>query len=241
MPPAHRSAQKRNARERLLASATQLFNRRGYAATSVREIVDAAGVTKPVLYHYFGSKEGIYLEIMHRFLGHFEERLSVFRSRGGCARERVERLCDELFSLCLENMGTFKLVYAIYYGPPQGAPRFDFDAFYAELTTAMRQAVQEGIRAGEFRRGNPDDMTQAILGALTVAVESHMAHTPVYIGNRGLARILDAMFLGLSSNSGSRRGKRHAGPIGRHSRSHRAHRERRRVRQTGRRQQRARR
>lgn len=201
---------KLNVREKLLASATLLFNRRGYAATTVREIVLAAGVTKPVLYHYFGSKEGIYLEIMRRFLGYFEERLEEFRSRRGSARERVQRLCDELFSLCLENMGTFKLVYAIYYGPPQGAPRFDFDAFYAELLRAMRQVVTEGIRNGEFRRGSPDDMSQAILGALTVALESHMAHTPVYVGNRGLARILRIIFTGLQTDDSKGKGKSHA-------------------------------
>ncbi|MCL5286887.1 MAG: hypothetical protein M1453_02690, partial [Acidobacteria bacterium] len=146
--------------------------------------------------------------------------LEVFRTRRGSARERVQGLCDELFSLCLENMGSFKLVYAIYYGPPQGAPRFDFDAFYAELLRAMRQVVTEGIRNGEFRRGNPNDMTQAILGALTVALESHMAHAPVYVGNRGLARILDIVFHGLLSKTGKRKGKRYAGSFHRHSRTH---------------------
>jgi len=38
-----------SARQRLLAAATDLFTQRGYAATTVREIVGAAGVTKPVL------------------------------------------------------------------------------------------------------------------------------------------------------------------------------------------------
>ena len=211
MPQSPRLPGNLNVREKLLASATLLFNRQGYAATSVREIVNAAGVTKPVLYHYFGNKEGIYLEIMRRFLGHFEERLALFRTRCGSARERLLRLCDEMFTLCLENMDSFKLVYAIYYGPPQGAPRFDFDAFYAKLFDAMRQVVKEGIRVGEFRRGNPDDMTQTILGALTVSVESHMAHTPVFIGNRGLARILGTTFHGLLSNTSRRKGKKHAG------------------------------
>ena len=44
------------ARERLLSGATELFASKGYAATTVREIVERAGVTKPVLYYYFRSK-----------------------------------------------------------------------------------------------------------------------------------------------------------------------------------------
>ena len=52
------------ARQRLLDAAAELFNGKGYAATTVREIVKAAGVTKPVLYYYFKNKEGIFLELM---------------------------------------------------------------------------------------------------------------------------------------------------------------------------------
>ncbi len=48
-------------RQRLLRAASDLFAQKGYAATTVREIVAAVGVTKPVLYYYFGSKEGLYL------------------------------------------------------------------------------------------------------------------------------------------------------------------------------------
>ena len=40
-------------------TAARLFAERGYDATSVREIVEAAGVAKPTLYYYFRSKEGL--------------------------------------------------------------------------------------------------------------------------------------------------------------------------------------
>ena len=43
-------------RERLLAAAAKLFAAKGYAATTVRDILRAAKVTAPVLYHHFGSK-----------------------------------------------------------------------------------------------------------------------------------------------------------------------------------------
>ena len=59
-------------RERLLTGATELFTRKGYAATTVREIVAAAGVTKPVLYYYFRNKEGIYLELIRGAFAKFE-------------------------------------------------------------------------------------------------------------------------------------------------------------------------
>jgi len=44
--------------DRLLDTALDLFSRRGYEGTGVQQIVTTAGVTKPTLYHYFGSKIG---------------------------------------------------------------------------------------------------------------------------------------------------------------------------------------
>lgn len=48
-------------RDRLLAAALDLFPRWGFATTRVEDIVTAAGVTTPVLYHHFGTKAGLYV------------------------------------------------------------------------------------------------------------------------------------------------------------------------------------
>lgn len=46
-------------RSSILEAALALFAARGYDAIAVQEVVDAAAITKPTLYHYFGSKEGL--------------------------------------------------------------------------------------------------------------------------------------------------------------------------------------
>ena len=46
-------------RQAILDSALTLFYEKGYDAVGVQQIVDAAGVTKPTLYYYFGSKQGL--------------------------------------------------------------------------------------------------------------------------------------------------------------------------------------
>src|SRR3954466_13311072 len=47
-------------REKVLAAALELFGERGYHATSIADIGLRAGISKSVLYHYFGSKAGLY-------------------------------------------------------------------------------------------------------------------------------------------------------------------------------------
>ena len=56
---------------RLLEAAVSLFAHKGYPATSTREIVEAAGVTKPMLYYYFQSKEGLLAAALEHFLDLF--------------------------------------------------------------------------------------------------------------------------------------------------------------------------
>ena len=57
-------------RSNILSCALELFASRGYDAVGVQEIVDAAGITKPTLYHYFGSKRGLLDALLKE---HFDE------------------------------------------------------------------------------------------------------------------------------------------------------------------------
>lgn len=51
-------------RQKVLAAGRDLFGERGYHATSIAEIGERAGIAKSVLYHYFGSKAGLYQAII---------------------------------------------------------------------------------------------------------------------------------------------------------------------------------
>ncbi|MET9902395.1 TetR/AcrR family transcriptional regulator [Streptomyces sp. NPDC006446] len=56
----------RAARERqVLAAATEEFGRHGYEATTVAVVAARVGVTKPLLHHYFGSKQELYLACLN--------------------------------------------------------------------------------------------------------------------------------------------------------------------------------
>jgi AcrR family transcriptional regulator len=52
--------------EQALAAAHELFAERGYAAVTMDEVAAAVGVTKPLLYNYFGNKERLYAACMER-------------------------------------------------------------------------------------------------------------------------------------------------------------------------------
>ena len=191
-----------SARGRLLTNAVGLFNRKGYAATTVREIVEAAGVTKPVLYYYFGSKEGIFLELMQSGLARLERIIEEARSSGGSAFARLVAVCDGTFSAFMENIPLVTLMNSIFHGPPQGAPHFDMQAFQTRMSNAVSQLLEEGINAGEFK-GNLEDMTWVILGAIRIATDIELVHPEMSIGREGLRRLLRTVFHGLAASPGA--------------------------------------
>jgi len=186
-------------RQRLLDAAAELFNSKGYAAATVREIVKAAGVTKPVLYYYFKNKEGIFLELMRGTYVKFNELVDSVRSEKGNPREKLERFIDQSFCLFLEEIKTVRLMYSLYYGPHQGAPFFDFDIYHRKYQEVIRGLVEEGIRRKEFRGENLEDMTWAIIATLNVVMEVELGHPEISLGREGLSRLLKLIFQGLSS------------------------------------------
>lgn len=62
-------------RQQILECALRLFAKKGYDGVSAQEIVDAAGVTKPTMYHYFGSKEGLLQDIFKVYYTDFLRKL----------------------------------------------------------------------------------------------------------------------------------------------------------------------
>ncbi len=191
-----RPAEDDSSRERLMAAAVELFACKGYAATTVREIVEAAGVTKPVLYYYFGSKDGIFAEIMSRALALFDATIGAALDAGGTATERLYRLMDQLFALVLGNLSVVRVAHALYFGPPQDAPLFDFDAFHERLQAVVLGLVNEGMASGELREGEPEIVAMAVLGAFDTAEGLALCHPEWSVDRTTLSRVLDVVLRG---------------------------------------------
>ncbi len=95
-----------------MKAALELFTRKGYAATSVREIVAAAGVTKPVLYYYFENKEGIYLALMEQLFSRLAPLMEAAGPESGSRKSLLLDKFDRAFGVVHENSDLFRLMHA---------------------------------------------------------------------------------------------------------------------------------
>ncbi len=140
-------------------AAARLFASRGYDATSVREIVEAAGVTKPTLYYHFRSKEGL----AHALVNDPMSRLvAEMRARLDAESDPVAALAGLLqakLDFCYEDPDRARFFYALFFGPlatglSADVTRFaeQMDALQDEGIARVRAAgVVPADRAGFFR------------------------------------------------------------------------------------------
>lgn len=187
-------------RERLLHAALTLFTTHGYAATTVREIVENAGVSKPSLYYYFQSKEGIYLELICEPLKRHQEFVAGAAIGSGSPTERILTLCETLFEHFVENLTVARLLFSIYYGPPQGAPSIDFEAQGRELIQVILGLIEDAVAAGEIHSDNPRDLSWAINGLLNAAYREQLTSQP-QVDGVALKRVLRLLLSRMGGNT----------------------------------------
>jgi AcrR family transcriptional regulator len=104
--------------DRILQSALALFSSRGYDATSVREICEAAGITKPTLYHFYGSKEGVYRSLVDGVLEDFRGHLTQQLADGGPVVERLRRVARSYFDAARGRRELMRFIFSIIHNPP---------------------------------------------------------------------------------------------------------------------------
>lgn len=185
-------------RERLLAEAMRLFTERGYSATSVREIVEGAGVTKPVLYYYFGNKERLYLEIMNGIGKLFDQKLLELETAKGTVRERITHFLTGMLSAARENLLVVRLAYSIYFGPPQGAPFIDFNRFFDQSIARIDALLGEGMATGELRVCDRATLSWALVGSYHTILEEQICRNPARVDSDGLTKVINLILDGVS-------------------------------------------
>lgn len=102
----------RAAREQqLLDLAEELFLASGYERTSIEDIARAAGVTRPVVYEHYGSKEGIYLACVHRARNQFN--VDVMRVFAGTddPLEQLRRGADAYYRVMERDHRRWQLLF----------------------------------------------------------------------------------------------------------------------------------
>jgi AcrR family transcriptional regulator len=136
--------------DRLREAALALFAEKGFAGTSVQDIVDAAGVTKGGMYHYFRSKEDLLYGIYAEVLQMQRDRLDRFADEEGPVEARLRAAAADVVRTAMETIRSSTIFYRSLHDlseDKQRAVRAERRRYHERF----RGMVLEGQRDGSFR------------------------------------------------------------------------------------------
>jgi AcrR family transcriptional regulator len=189
-------------RERLLETASHLFAEKGYASTSVREIVARAGVSKPVLYYHFQSKEGLYYAILEWGVEVQKKIIDDVFEVSGTVQDRINFLYRRIYEEIQEYQGLYAMIHGLIYGPPQGAPAYDFPNYHRQMFEAVKRICIEGLSSGEIRKADTDEIAFLVLGLIDFSLNLAKI-LPELADPKRPERLLRLAFQGLSGGKKS--------------------------------------
>lgn len=145
------------AKERILTAAVSLFNGKGYAGTSVREIAKKADLNVALISYYFKGKQGLLEQLMSTFFEGYNQKLETIYQLSGSlsARECLHKAVVELLSYQQENDQLARFVHR--------ETTLDTVLIREIMTIYLRKEkfywqklIEKGYRTGEFKRQATD-------------------------------------------------------------------------------------
>ncbi|GAB4187364.1 MAG: hypothetical protein Tsb002_12610 [Wenzhouxiangellaceae bacterium] len=188
-------------RARILEAAHDLFVAHGMAAVTVRQIAERSGVTKSLIHHYFGSKEGLWNEVKEQtFALYAEQQRAVLASDESAGPELMQRAITHYFKFLQQHPDVVRLFAWTHLEGDSACSRQD-----GELIKLATERVREAQQRGLFRSDvNPGHAVAVFVIACTQWFESrsHHRHWPG-IGSDAefLEDFLKLFFEGLKPNS----------------------------------------
>lgn len=148
----------------IVTAAIQLFQQKGYHATSMQDIADAVGLQKGSLYHYITSKDDLLVDIIHDAIAQYNARLAEVRSMDLPVRRKLELAVRYHLQGIAEKLGMLTIFLRESYAlEPEKAKVLDEES--ARYNRMFEELFQEGIDSGEVRGLDPKLATRTVLGA----------------------------------------------------------------------------
>lgn len=157
-------------RQRILSQALELFAARGYDAVGVQEICDAAGVTKPTLYHYFGNKRGLLATLMGERAAPLLRRLAEATGYAGDLPGHLARVVEAYFAFAAAEGRLYRLMLAFWFAPPE-SEAFQTVAALNEQQQLLVEGLFEAAAASHGNmRGRQRIYAASLLGAINTRI-----------------------------------------------------------------------
>ncbi len=150
-------------RKALVRAAFREVAERGFSSVTLDDIAARAGVSKGVTLYHFDSKEDLFRQVFSWMIDSIHERMRGAVASAGDPVEKVRALVSLIFPSPSKNRAFFR-AYVDFCGLAARKESFRQidERFYAGCAEIDRGIVEEGIRRGAFRAGDPAETASTV-------------------------------------------------------------------------------
>ncbi|MFA7074670.1 MAG: TetR/AcrR family transcriptional regulator [Endomicrobiaceae bacterium] len=159
-----------NNRETISKCALELFSKRGYDAVGIQEIIDAAGITKPTLYHYFGSKEGLLKAVLQE---HFDKLYSNIKKAAvynGDVKTSLQTIISAFFKFAKNNRTYYRMQLSMWFAPSESDSNKAVSSHNAKLFSLIEDVFAAAAKDHGNMKGRQSLYAATFLGMINTYI-----------------------------------------------------------------------
>ena len=188
-------------RQQVLRAALKRFADCGYEGTSVQDIVEAAKVTKPTLYYYFGNKAELYQALVDYAHDERYRLMQAAAARGSTLAGKLVEILAALFEFLQGNRDLMRIAFATAFAAPGELPSevryFDKCSRNFEFIHSL---IKRGQANGELdRRFDSKELAFGIYGQLNIYVMAHLLMPDCRLNRQTAERVVELFLVGAAA------------------------------------------
>jgi AcrR family transcriptional regulator len=161
----------------VLRAAIELFNRKGYDATSIGDVAEELGVTKSAVYHHVASKEALLAKALDEALGELEAVVAEAGRADGSARDRLRGVVRRSVEVLVDHQPAVTLLLRVHgNSESEQAALRRRRRIDRQLATLVAAAIDEGALRSDL---DPDVVSRLLFGMVNSLVEWYRPSGPV--------------------------------------------------------------
>jgi len=183
---------KKTTKDKVIQSAIKLFAKKGFDATSMREIAERAGVTKPMIYYHYRNKEDLYFSLLDEYLSKFIQKVDGVFSLPISPQEKIQSFVELYIKHLKKNPKIFRIINREITGNRKHLDKLT-DNYFSKIHSALAKVIDDGIKEGSFKTLDPHATAFTLIGTIVFYFAERTVIERLSGGNIQTEKLIDTL------------------------------------------------
>jgi AcrR family transcriptional regulator len=188
-------------RQCILDQAQRLFLAHGYHGVSIRDIVQACGLSNAALYYHFDSKQNLFVQVFKEYVARATRQLQQAGAGCGPCRERLKRMADTYAQFILESRSELQMLHRDLLQCGNGEMQGLLPGAVRQIPSLFAAILEEGIMAGEIRSVDTQRVSILLLGMINSLTFRHISGQVAKSVSEDIDLAINTLFEGIGAQS----------------------------------------